>query len=258
MSKKKVSKIIYVVLLVLFSLCFVISGFFVVKHYVEMKHQDTFYESLEKEIKIPVQQTPTIEGEAPKSQFLIDYEALKEKNEDSVGWISIDGTLLDYPVVQTPDRPNYYLRRAFDKTDSRYGCPYVQENCDLTKPSDNIIVYGHNMNNDRMFGVLDKYLNRAFFLENRYINFNIMGEQHVYEVMSVFTISAIDVKSFDYHVFVDLQTEEWFNNFVELCNKNALYYTGVTAQYGDKFLTLSTCEYTKKEGRLVVIAKEVK
>lgn len=259
MKKKRIGKIVYYLLLGIFIICFLVSGLFVVYHYVEMKNQDDFYQDLQKEIKIPVK----VEVETPnqpiiKSQFQIDFEALKEKNADSVGWISIEGTLLDYPVVQTPNSPDYYLRRAFDKTDSRYGCPYVQENCDLTKPSDNIIVYGHNMNNDRMFGILDNYLNRGYFLENRYINFNILGEQHVYEIMSVFTMSAIDPKSFDYHVFVDFENREWFDNFVDLCNKNSIYYTGVTAEYGDKFLTLSTCEYTKKDGRLVVIAREVK
>ena len=78
------------------------------------------------------------------------YAAVYAQNNDFVGWLCIEGTNINYPVMQTPEEPNYYLKRAFDHSYSDYGVPYVQENCVLGI-SDNIVIYGHNMSNGSMF-----------------------------------------------------------------------------------------------------------
>lgn len=90
------------------------------------------------------------------------YRVVQEQNSDFVGWLSIPGTNIDYPVMQTVDKPNFYLKRGFDKQYSDYGVPYVQENCDLAR-SDNCVIYSHHMNNGTMFADLCKYENEDFY-----------------------------------------------------------------------------------------------
>lgn len=94
------------------------------------------------------------------------YRAVQEQNSDFVGWLSVPGTNIDYPVMQTVDEPNFYLKRGFDKQYSDYGVPYVQENCDIAL-SDNCVIYGHHMNNGTMFTDLCKYENEDFIESTR-------------------------------------------------------------------------------------------
>ena len=88
------------------------------------------------------------------------YDKIKEQNSDLVGWIKIEGTKIDYPVLQSIDSPNFYLNHDFDKKSSIYGAPYVAEECDLTDDCRNILIYGHHMKNGSMFAALDGYLER--------------------------------------------------------------------------------------------------
>ena len=95
--------------------------------------------------------TPTQAGEGTP---LDDYRALSEENPDMVGWIRIDGTDIDYPVVQRADEPNYYLKHDFAGCYTAFGCSFAQVNCDVQVPSDNVILYGHNMKDGSMFSVV--------------------------------------------------------------------------------------------------------
>ena len=92
-------------------------------------------------------QTENFPGDAASTgnNFLPQYQALYTQNSDLAGWIQIDGTNINYPVMQSKHDPDFYLKHNFEKADSPHGCPYVQANCDLQTPSDNILVYGHNM-----------------------------------------------------------------------------------------------------------------
>ena len=102
------------------------------------------------------------ESEQKKSPFE-KYAAVYEKNHDLIGWITIEGTRIDYPVMQTKEKPNFYLKHAFDKSYSRYGVPYIAENCDIDV-SDNIVIYGHHMNNGSMFSDLCRYADEDFLI----------------------------------------------------------------------------------------------
>ena len=88
---------------------------------------------------------------SPGNNFLPQYRALYAQNSNLAGWIQIDGTSINYPVMQSKQNPDFYLKHNFEKADSPHGCPYVQANCDLQTPSDNILVYGHNMKDGTMF-----------------------------------------------------------------------------------------------------------
>lgn len=188
---------------------------------------------------------------------LRDYAELYRVNNDLVGWIQIPGTQIDYPVMQTPNSPDYYLHRDFYEEYSRHGTIFVRESCDVTAPSDNVTIYGHRMKDGTMFAGLTAYTEEEFYKEHRYIYFDTLTEYHTYEILSVFITTATKGQGFRYHAFENAESEAEFNDFVETCRDLSLYDTGVTAKLGDKLITLSTCDYSLTNGRLVVVAKRV-
>ena len=178
------------------------------------------------------------------NDFLPQYQALYTQNSDLAGWILIDGTSINYPVMQSKQDPDLYLKHNFEKADSPHGCPYVQANCDLQTPSDNILVYGHNMKDGTMFSDLLQYKRESFWQQHRIIRFDTLTAQAEYTVMAVFRGEAEDL--FAYYQFADAETPQEFAAYVDACKNAALYETGVTAAYGDKLLTLSTCDDSGK------------
>lgn len=199
---------------------------------------------------------PTDEAVAEQT-MLPEYEALYNMNPDIVGWIHIDGTVIDYPVMQTPDRVDYYLKRNFYGMASDQGCIYVREECDFFAPSDNLTIYGHHMRDGSMFASLSSYTSRSTWEENSLIQLDTLYEYHTYQIFAVFKTTASVGKGFSYHLFADAQNEEEFQKFVSQCKSLALYDTGITPQYGDKLICLSTCDYSRTNGRLVVAAVRI-
>lgn len=188
---------------------------------------------------------------------LPDYNAPFLKNNDMVGWIKIEGTSVDYPVMQTPDDPDYYLKRNFERQYSDYGVPYADSQCDVFSPSDNIIIYGHHIKNGNMFGALEDYKNQSFYEKHKIIRFDTLTGLGEYMILAVFQTVLYTDDGFAYYDFVDSDGESEFNAYVSKCKELSLYETNVTAEYGDKLLTLSTCEYFAENGRLVVVAKKI-
>lgn len=184
------------------------------------------------------------------------YAAVYAQNNDFVGWLCIEGTNINYPVMQTPEEPNYYLKRAFDHSYSDYGVPYVQENCALGI-SDNIVIYGHNMSNGSMFADLCRYEKKSFWEAHPIIHFDTLSGYGEYEIVTVFKTVAYSQEGFKYYHFVDAENEADFDAFLAQCRELELYDTGVDAEYGDQLITLSTCEYSRKNGRMVIVAKKI-
>lgn len=193
--------------------------------------------------------------------LLPEFAQLYQLNTDIVGWISIESTPISYPVMHTPTRPDHYLYRDFygnaDTPEAQHGCIYARESCDIFRPSDNITLYGHMMKDNSMFGYLDRYKYSSYWSNHKYVQFDTLTERHTYEIFAVFKTSGTTGKGFAYHLFDNAQNEEEFNNFVAKCKQLAFYDTGITPTYGDKLITLSTCEYTIANGRLVVVAKRI-
>lgn len=190
-------------------------------------------------------------------QVLPEFAQLYVLNPDLVGWIDIPGTNVCYPVVQTPETRDYYLRRDFYGNYATHGCIYVRENCDVFTPSDNLVIYGHRMQDGSMFYDLLKYKKQSYYEENRYILFDTLTERHTYEIVAVFRTTATLGEGFQYHLFADARDEAEFNKYVQTCKSLAFYDTGVDAVYGDKLISLSTCDYDITNGRLVVVAKRI-
>lgn len=191
-------------------------------------------------------------------QVLPEYAEVFRLNPETVGWLSIDGTNINYPVVQSAlDNVDYYLYRDFYGKYDLHGCLYAREQCNIEAPSDNITIYGHRMNDMTMFGQLGKYEKKEFWQEHPYIRFDTLTQRHTYQIVTVFTTTATLGQGFNYHLFVDAEGPEDYDDFIHQCKLRALYDTGVSAQIGDRLISLSTCEYTQENGRLVVVAKRI-
>ena len=190
--------------------------------------------------------------------MLPEYQELFAINPDIVGWITMECLGVDYPVVQSqPDNADYYLERNFYGKKSPYGCIYAKEACDVFKPTANITLYGHRMNDGGMFGNLGRYKKESYWRENPTFRFNTLQRTGTYQILAVFQAKAGASGSFQYHQFVDTEDPRVFDQFVASCKSWALFDTGVEAEFGDELLTLSTCDYHTKNGRLVVVAKRI-
>ena len=270
-------KVLFTVIVVVLVAAFGVSAFMVGNYLIEGKKQADRFDELSsiaanaqtetkepetteapETLEVPETTAATEETTVPTEPGMIPgYKEIYEMNNDVVGWIKMEGTRLDYPVMQTPDEPNYYLYRSFDKTNSKRGSIYAREVCDINAPSDNITIYGHNMADGSMFATLNNYVNKWAWDDNSLIFFDTLTEYHTYKIFAVFKTSANIGQGFSYHQFVDASTEKEFNDFVATCKKLAFYDTGITPVYGDKLICLSTCEYTLDNGRLVVAAVRI-
>ena len=282
MAKKgKLRKIIYVVTLIILAAVFLFSAFMLIRYYVNSQESQQTYaglQALRGDYTRPVPDLPTSEPDsnAPTTtetvsplvtvshpqtgeavELLPEMAELFLLNPDLVGWLTIPGTNVDYPVVQRRNQKDYYLHRDYYGNSDTHGCIYAQEDCDVVTPSDNVILYGHRMKDLTMFGQVGGYEKKDFWQEHPYLYFDTLTERHTYEVISVFVTTASVGKGFSYHQFVDAADAEDFYSFLGSCNAYRLYDTGLSAQYGDKLLTLSTCEYGQENGRLVVVAKRI-
>ncbi len=208
---------------------------------------------------VPVTTGPEDETPDEPKEMLPQYQLMYNTNSDTVGWIEIPGTTIDYPVVQSPYEANFYLRRNFYKENATCGTIYVRERCDVFSPSDNVTMYGHNMRNGTMFADLHKYEDKSFWESNKYIYFDTLYDYHAYEIFAVF-ISSADLsngENFRYHLFDNAADQAEFDEFVASCKELSLYDTGITPQYGEKLITLSTCDKSIEDGRFVVVARRI-
>lgn len=188
--------------------------------------------------------------------ILRKYEKLYSENTDLAGWLSVEGTRIDYPVMQCADDDEYYLHHDFYGEDSKYGCLYVRGRADVGAGT-NFIIYGHNMKDGSMFGDLDFYQKESFFTEHPEISFDTLYEERIYDIMAVFRSQVYRENEdvFKYYQFYEAETEEEFEDFYKNIKELSLYDTKVEAEFGDRFLTLSTCAYHVEDGRFVVVAK---
>lgn len=180
-------------------------------------------------------------------------------NSDMAAWLQIADTEIDYPVMWTPEDEEYYLRRGFDGSSNRNGCLILDTDSSLNPLTTNLIIHGHNMKSGAMFGTLTDYEDEAYGQEHKNISLYTRECLRNYEVIAVFR-SQVYKKSdqvFKFYQFFQADTAEEFDDFYQNIKALSLYDTGVTAEFGDRFLTLSTCAYHVENGRFVVVAKEV-
>ena len=263
-------KCVYFSILCIFLAIAIFSGMKIYAHFKEAYVQEALYDSLSQLVEqaetvsipetTPEASNPEVEPpENTEPAILSAYAELYEQNSDMVGWICIEDTRINYPVMQSPYDSDFYLDHGFDKGETDYGCPYIPKICNVSKPSDNLIIYGHHKKNGSMFTDLKKFQKKSFWENHKTFSFDTLYEKQTYEVVAVFkTVVYTNSKhEFKYFQFTDAGTPEEFDAYIAKCKEKALYDTGVSAVYGDKLITLSTCEYSNKNGRLVLVAKRI-
>lgn len=213
------------------------------------------------ELQTPTDSTPVIhytaDGEQVVPEILEEYKNLYNINKRLIGWLKIDDTKIDYPVMQTTNN-EYYLDHNINQQSDKNGALFLDKDCDVLAPSTNLIIYGHHMKNGNMFGTLDQYSSEEYYKEHPVIRFDTIYEKGTYEIMYVFRSKIYNEEDvvFKYYQFIDAVSEQEFESNMQEMAAMSLYDTGVTASYGDRLLTLSTCDYYVDDGRFVVVAKK--
>lgn len=191
------------------------------------------------------------------TEILPEYQAIAEEYPDFAGWISIYGTDLSLPVMQErEDSRNYYLAHDYMGNETEFGCPYIPYYDSYD--SDNVIIYGHNMRHEQMFGLLHRYQDRDFWEEHRLIDYDTPYQHRVYEVFSVMVISTED-RNFRFQTFTDFLSPSQSHFYINESIERSLFDTEVVPDDDSKLLTLVTCEYTipNGNGRLVIVARDI-
>ena len=189
------------------------------------------------------------------------FRDLYEENREMVGWIQIEGTKANAPVMQTPDDPEFYLRHGFDHEETYIGLPFLDERNDIFNRSHNMIVYAHNLyNSGRMFGQISQYENKSFLEKHPIVKFDLLFERREYEVFAMFRSREYrgQETGFRYYDYIDLSDQKRFNEFVRQVKEISLQETGIIPVWGDEFLTLSTCSYHVNKGSFVVVCRRVR
>ncbi len=194
------------------------------------------------------------DAHTPLQQYLPLYEI----NPEFFGWIKIEDTNIDYPVVYSPDRPNFYINHNFYGKDAYNGVPYLDEECDPDGPY--YLLYGHNPNWGTMFSHIIDYEKKSFWEKHQLIQFDTLYEERTYVVVAAIKARVLekdDKDEFRYYNYKIIDTEPVFYEYADQVKRFALYDTGIGLSFGDELLVLSTCYHYVKNGRFVVIAKRI-
>ena len=247
------------------------SGFWLVHRFIESKEQQANFRELAESVLIeqdvsspapegtptkpsseetmsPAQATP---APSPAPEVLHDLGALKEKNPDCTGWIRVPGTDIDYPFMWTPEDPERYLRRDFYGNYSDYGVPFLDHRCDLS--SDNLILYGHNMFDGTMFTDLLWYREREYMEDHSQIILETPEGAREYRVIAVCQANSVKSKLYRHINFTDAAGKA---DFLDAVREDSVFFAGADSKAG-KFITLSTCDVSRRNGRVAVVGELV-
>ena len=248
---KKYKKIVMILLIVIVLLGLTYIGICLYYNFKDKNDNKNILKKVDiKEIK---------EKEPDKTQRMLELEELKKENDDIIGWLEINDTNINYPVLQGDDN-DYYIDHNYKKEWSSAGSLFLDKDFDLQNGSDNYLIYGHRNKTGIMFEDLIKYANEDFYKNHTKIKFTTLDEDAEYVIISVF-YSRVYYKNetnvFKYYNFVNATDENDYNNYVYNAKKKSIYIIDEDAKYGDQLLTLSTCEYSQTNGRFVVVAKKI-
>lgn len=237
-------------------------------HYIE---EEAFSEQPENDKAVAQEEDPDQSDQPEKEtsdeqkelpDILPEYQEIYAENKDLVGWLEIDGTVINYPVLQSDSEENsqFYLTHSFAKKKDKNGSLFMDYRNDFVDRDTNIIIYGHNMKSGAMFGTLKKYLEKGYLEKHPKIRFDTIYERGTYEVIGAFLseVSYQDEYTFRYYNFLNANNESEFEAFcVNVMQLDALKKGTLDAKYGDQLLTLSTCSSYTDEGRMFIIAKRI-
>ncbi|NLK70017.1 MAG: class B sortase [Clostridiales bacterium] len=191
---------------------------------------------------------------------------LYQLNSDTVGYIKINNTMVDYPVVQIPGNSeignSYYIDHDFDRNPAKKGAIFLDYRAyfgpDENLHSDNLVIYGHNMRNDTMFGSLRHYRqDYSFYEKNSIIELSSNYKDYKYEIFGFFIVSGSSTSDFKYWNYINFANEEEFNQFVNQVKRRSLVKIDADVKYGDKLVTLSTCYADEDNSRFVIVGRRL-
>ena len=194
----------------------------------------------------------------------VGLEDIYRQNPDTIGWVNVPDTKIDYPVMQTKDDPEFYLHRDFNKEDSVSGTPFLAADSNVGDSEGrgatwNWLIYGHNMKSGTMFHDLLKFEDQEFWNSHRTFTLDVIRNGEVesceFEIFAACRARILtkDEKGFRYYTYTGFTDEETFNEFVAGVQKQSLIDTGITPKFGDQLVTLSTCAYHTDEGRFYIV-----
>lgn len=202
--------------------------------------------------------TENTDEQNEETERMLQVKELQEQNPDIVGWLEITNTNINYPVLQGTDN-TYYMTHNYKKQNSKNGSIFLDANYNWNIPSNNLLIYGHNLGNGMMFQELLKYEQESFYQEHPVIRFTTAKEDAEYEIISAFK-SRVYYQSeknvFRYYYFINSKSEEEYNQFIKNAKNASLYPIDATASYGDQLITLSTCSYYVEDGRFAVVGRK--
>lgn len=252
---EKVRKSVFIAAL----LALIVSVSYILSYFVAIKQNEQLYDNLAG-LK---GQAPTTSVDYPE-EYVDEFAALYARNKDFVGWIEIEGTPLNYPVVKGKDN-DYYLTHNFDGKRERHGTPFMDYRNDIDRLNANTVLHGHNMKSDnQMFSELENYYKGKnainYYRKHPVIKFDTLNEKMEWKIIAVFTcvVNSKDDEFFPYYDFLMATSEEDYMKHVEEFRSRSIYDIPVDVEIGDNLLTLSTCYYEKDDQRLVVVARKVR
>ena len=284
---KDKNRVIIYILVVLFAVCLIVGCVFLFWDHPDIlppeteSVSETLFEERELVVQEPVKVTEddasvSLSGDdAPEldvpefdpSKLVEEKEPVENpykdwflKNDDMVAWIKIPDTCVDYPVMWTPEDEEYYLRKDFNKKYDKAGVPFLDTESSMYPMTTNLIIYGHKFEGIMFYDVL-KYENESYFKDHPYLYLYGKDCEHKYAVMAAFRSRVYYTTDtcFKYYKFFQAETEEEFKDFYDNVKELSYYDTGVTASFGDRFVTLSTCSdhLPGGVGRFVLVAVEI-
>lgn len=257
-----INKIIRIILLIIVFISFGLFGYYYYKSLNNQKNNDSLSELTQAETDgVIIKQESEKYVVTKEDQILNKYKKLYLKNKNLIGWLKIDDTNIDYPVMKSiNNNGEFYLSHDYDGNEDRNGTIFMDDECDPYTPSDNLIIYGHNMKSGQMFGSLSNYKNQEFYENHRTVKFDTIYSEGEYEVEFVFqskVYSEADI-TFKYYQFIEPNSKEEFDSGIREMRKLSIYENNTEINYGDQLLSLSTCDYDESNGRLVIVCKRVK
>lgn len=206
-------------------------------------------------IKYEIQENAIIEDDdntSGEDTYKVDFLALKEINSDVVGWLEVPGTNVKYSVVKTSNN-DYYLSHNFNKEYNSSGWIFADYNNKVDGTDKNLVIYGHNVKNNSMFGSLKNIMNKEWYDNEENYNIIFMTE-NTNEIYRVFSIYKIEVE--DYYIQTEFDSSKTFGNFVKTIKERSIKNFDEEVSSEDNILTLSTCANNNKY-RIVLHAKKV-
>lgn len=211
------------------------------------------------EPSVEEQEPKEVETEEPELDILPEYVDLHAQNPEMVGWLNIPDTEIDYPIMQSLESNDYYLQHDFYKNEDKNGCIFLDMRNDYVNRDDNLMIYGHNMRNGMMFGTLKEYLDETYWKNHKRIQFHTLYDKEEYDIIAVCLakVEYQDEDAFRYYNFLNAEDEATFAEYKSTIEELKVYQDEVDIKYGDKLLTLSTCNNYIEDGRLFLVAKKI-